>query len=215
MKEFRKNIIDELDNLKENNPSKCWTLLNDLSRDNKTTSPDIANITWFNYFQELNYNKLNAPNFDIKKDLKRLEEEQIFSELDFKITDKEIIEGIFSLKNKKSSGMDMILNEILKSSQSFLLNSFNKTFNFVLSTSSFPSSWANGFIVPIYKSGPKDDPTNYRGITIGSALGKLFAKILNTRLENFLFKRNIIRPEQVGFCKNKRTSHHMFALKTL
>jgi hypothetical protein len=26
-------------------------------------------------------------------------------------------------------------------------------------------------------------------------LGKLFAKILNTRLENFLFKRNIISPE--------------------
>jgi hypothetical protein len=48
--------MDELDNLKENNPSKYWTLLNDLSRDNKTTSPDIANITWFNYFQELNDN---------------------------------------------------------------------------------------------------------------------------------------------------------------
>ena len=84
-----------------------------------------------------------------------------------------------------------------------------------MSTSSFPSSWANGFIVPIYKSGPKDDPTNYRGIAIGSALGKLFAKILNTRLENFLFKRNIIRPEQIGFCKNNRTSDHMFVLKTL
>ena len=158
---------------------------------------------------------MNAPNSDIKKDLKRLEEEQFFSELDFKITDKEIIEGIFSLKNKKSSGMDMILNEMLKSSQSYLLKSFNKTFNFVLSTSSFPSSWANGFIVHIYKSGPKDDPTNYRGITIGSALGKLFSKILNTRLEIFLFKRNIIRPEQIGFCKNKRTTEHMFVLKTL
>jgi hypothetical protein len=36
----------------------------------------------------------------------------------------------------------------------------------------------------------------------------------NTRLENFLFKRNI-RPEQIGFCKNKRTSDHMFVLKTL
>jgi hypothetical protein len=47
---------------------------------------------------------LNAPNSDIKKDLKRLEEEQMFSELDFKITDKEIIEGKFSLKIKKSSG---------------------------------------------------------------------------------------------------------------
>jgi hypothetical protein len=66
-----------------NNPSKYWTLLNDLSRDNKTTSPDIANITWFNYFQELNNNKLNAPNSNIKKNLERLEEEQMFSELDF------------------------------------------------------------------------------------------------------------------------------------
>jgi hypothetical protein len=135
LKDFRKNIIDELDNLKENIPSKHWTLLNDLSRDKQTISPGIANITWFNYFQELNNNKLNTPNSNIKKDLKRLEEEQIFSELDFKITDNEIIEGIFSLKNKKSSGMDMILNEILKSSQSVLLNSFNNTFNLVLSTS--------------------------------------------------------------------------------
>jgi hypothetical protein len=81
-------LLCKLDNLKENNPGKYWTLLNDLSRDKRTISPDIANITWFNYFQELNYNKLNAPNFDIKKELKRLEEEQMFSELDFKITDK-------------------------------------------------------------------------------------------------------------------------------
>jgi hypothetical protein len=72
LKYFRKNIIDELDNLKENNPGKYWTLLNDLSRDKRTISPDIANITWFNYFQELDYNKLNAPNFDIKKELKRI-----------------------------------------------------------------------------------------------------------------------------------------------
>ena len=68
---------------------------------------------------------MNAPNPDIKKDLKRLEEEHIFSEVVVKITDKEIIEAIFSLENKKSSGMDMILNEMLKSSQSFLLKSFN------------------------------------------------------------------------------------------
>jgi hypothetical protein len=52
----------------------------------------------------------------------------------------------------------MILNEMLKRCQLFLLKSFNKTFIFDLSKSSFPSSWANGFIVPIYKSGPNDDP---------------------------------------------------------
>jgi hypothetical protein len=46
---------------------------------------------------------LNAPNSNIKKDLKRLEEEQIFSELDFKITDKEIL--IIFLLNKKFSNL--------------------------------------------------------------------------------------------------------------
>jgi hypothetical protein len=35
-------------------------------------------------------------------------------------------------------------------------------------------------------------PSNYRGITVGSNLSKLFAKILNIRLENFMKKRNII-----------------------
>jgi len=47
-------------------------------------------------------------------------------------------------------------------------------------------------------------PSNYRGVTVGSNLSKLFAKILNTRLENFMKKRNIIHPEQIGFCKGKK-----------
>jgi hypothetical protein len=62
-------------------------------------------------------------------------------------------------------------------------------------TGHFPKIWAKGYIVPIFKSGSRDDPSNYRGITIGS--------------------RNIIKPEQFGFCKGKRTSDHHFVLKTL
>ena len=46
-------------------------------------------------------------------------------------------------------------------------------------------------------------------------LCKLFVKILNNRLENVLLSRNIIKPEQIGFCKGKRTSDHHFVLKTL
>jgi hypothetical protein len=38
---------------------------------------------------------------------------------------------------------------------------------------------------------------------------------MNTRLEKFLSSRNIISLEQIGFCKEKRTSDHHFVLKTL
>ena len=120
-----------------------------------------------------------------------------------------------SLKNNKSCGFDTISNEMLKASQSYLLDSLHKVFNKVLITGVYPKLWAKGYIVPIFKCGSKDDPSNYRGITIGSCLGKLFGKILNTRLENFLNSRNIISAEQIGFCKGKRTSDHHFVLKTL
>lgn len=183
--------MDELDNLHENNPNKYWNLLKDLSKDtNKSTSPDIPCNTWFDYFKELNKSKINTTDNNFINRFKQLEKEKIFSELDFQINDKEVITAIYTLKNKKSSGFDMILNEMLKCSQSFLLTSFKKLFNHILLTGSFPSMWAKGFIVPIFKSGSTDDPSNYRGITIGSALGKLFAKILNIRLRIF-YQREI------------------------
>jgi hypothetical protein len=47
-----------------------------------------------------------------------------------------------------------------------------------------------GIIVPIFKNGIKDDPANYRGLTIGSNICKLFTKILNIRLDKFCIKRH-------------------------
>ena len=75
--------------------------------------------------------------------------------------------------------------------------------------------WAKGIIVPIFKNGIQDDPANYRGLTIGSNICKLFTKILNIRLDKFCIKRQLIRNEQIGFSKGKRTSDHIFVLKTL
>ncbi len=45
---------------------------------------------------------------------------------------------------------------------------------------------SKGFDVPVHKAGSASDPNNYRGICIGSCMGKFFMLILNTRLNNFL-----------------------------
>ena len=42
--------------------------------------------------------------------------------------------------------------------------------------------WKEGYIVPIHKNGSTSNVDNYRGITLLSVLGKLFTRILNTRL---------------------------------
>lgn len=61
---------------------------------------------------------------------------------------------------------------MLKYSQCCLLNSFSKLFNAVLTAGNFPKSWSKGFIVPLFKNGHKGDPSNCRGITIGSNVAK-------------------------------------------
>ena len=134
-----------------------------------------------------------------------MEKVKTFTELHNLITKTEIEKAISSHKNNKASGFDSILNEMIKSSQIYLISCYQKLFNSDLTTGHFPKIWAKGYIVPIFKSGSRDDPFNYRRITIGSCLCKLFVKILNNRLENILFSRNIITPEQIGFCRGKRT----------
>ena len=42
-----------------------------------------------------------------------------------------------------------------------------------------PRQWREGLIVNLFKKGDKEDPGNYRGITLLSVLGKVFC---NTKL---------------------------------
>ena len=143
------------------------------------------------------------------------EKEVIFNETDYKITQREISKCIQKLRNKKSPGLDQVLPEMIKYSQHILLPILEKIFNYILTKGKYPSQWLKGYIVPIYKKGDKTDPSNYRGITITSCMGKLFNMIMNERLQNYFTKHNLISKYQIGFKKGSRTSDHIFVLNTL
>ena len=81
-----------------------------------------------------------------------------------------------------------------------------KLFDEILQSGDITPEWLTGMIVPIYKSGPKLDTSNYRGITLISCLGKLFLSILNTRLHIFAKTQNILSESQLGFVPGNRTS---------
>ena len=51
-----------------------------------------------------------------------------------------------------------------------------------------PPQWREGLIVNLFKKGDKEDPGNYRGITLLSVVGKVFYKVLNDRLVKHLDK---------------------------
>ena len=127
----------------------------------------------------------------------------------------EIEKAIKSLKNGKAHGQDLISNEMIKNSIKFILQPLHQIFNYILNTREYPEEWSKGHVVPIYKSGDKSNPKNYRGISISSCLGKLFATILNEHLLSFLNSKRAISKEQIGFQRGKRTSDHALTLKTI
>jgi hypothetical protein len=130
--------------------------------------------------------------------------------LDNPITTEELHKLSKKLKNKKTSAGDSLSSEIIKVAVVVLPSYFVKLFNTVLSNGVFPSQWSNGFIVPIHiKSGSTMDPSNYRGISIGSCLGKFFTLIMNTRLNQCLEVNKIMNKCQICFRKNCRTTDHL------
>ena len=56
----------------------------------------------------------------------------------------------------------------------YLVNLFNR----ILDTGKYPALWSFGLIVPIHKKDDRSKVENYRGITLLSALGKLFTSII-------------------------------------
>ena len=91
-----------------------------------------------------------------------------------------------------------------------------KLFNQILETGHFPNQWSTGCIHPIYKNkGDRENPANYRPITILSCLGKLFTAVLNSRLNNYLEESYLLKENQAGFRKQYSTLDHIFSLHTL
>ena len=131
------------------------------------------------------------------------------------ISTDEIELAISKLKCGKAPGTDLLTNEVLKSLPPSWLDLLQVIFNAILRSGEYPSTWAESIIKPIYKSGNRNDPSNYRGISLISCLGKLFTAIIRDRMSTWAENSNLLPEEQFGFQKGKRTADAIFALHTV
>ena len=119
------------------------------------------------------------------------------------------------LKKNKAAGKDKLLSEFLKASPENIRKLLLRMINLIYATNIVPKSWCLGIITPIHKEGPKEDPDNYRGICIGSALSKVLSTMMNQRLTDYTKANNMINKAQIGFEISNRTSDHILTVKSL
>ena len=77
----------------------------------------------------------------------------------------------------------MIANELLKSLNYDNTLILTDLFNICLEKEVYP--WNNNIITPLHKKGSKDNPDNYRDISVSSGIGKLLSTILLDRFIKF------------------------------
>ncbi|KFM71878.1 putative RNA-directed DNA polymerase from transposon X-element, partial [Stegodyphus mimosarum] len=122
----------------------------------------------------------------------------------------EVKDIIKKLKIKKAPGHDTINNIAIRNLPDNLIAKYTSIINACLSISYFPKVWKHAKVILLPKPG-KDTtrPEGYRPISLLSGFGKLFERIILTRIKPFL---NILPPEQFGFRSKLSTSKQLHLL---
>ena len=198
---------------------KCWKVINEMRHKKKSLSfPNYIeynrqlitdrrvivqklNSHFVDLAKNLNANK-SSPDFtDYTKFMKNRVESTLFFE---EIESNEIDSIIKDLNPNKSSD---ISPRILKIFKHHLSAPFSVLFNNCMYAGIFPDVLKIARVVPLYKSGDKNDIVNYRPISLLPVFSKIFEKLIHTRIDKFLEKHNVIYKKQFGFRKRHSTIH--------
>lgn len=114
-------------------------------------------------------------------------------------TNEEVLKNIDSLNSTHSKGPDSLNTHILKIIKHNIALPLSFIFNKSFSTGVFPDHLKKSIVIPIYKSGLKNQVENYRPISLLSAISKIIEKIFKNRLSNYVESRKLLSTNQFGF----------------
>ena len=107
------------------------------------------------------------------------------------------------LQPDKSAGPDGLHPMLLKNCAEAIAEPLSIIFRKSFETGEVPADWKTANIVPIYKSGPKTDPANYRPVSLTSVPCKIMESLVKEALLKHLNQHNMISEYQHGFTEGR------------
>lgn len=124
----------------------------------------------------------------------------------FKNVDEAKVNKILSsLSNSKAKDIWGIDTVFLKKYKDVLTIPITRIINLSLDENIFPSTLKTAIVTPVYKSGDRQEVSNYRPISILPAISKVVEKAVAEQLVAHLNKENLLHPMQFGFRANHST----------
>ena len=113
---------------------------------------------------------------------------------------------------KDKSTNDIIPLKVYRCMVPKIIKPFTHIVNLSLKSGIMPDICKIAMVTPIYKTGDKEDPGNYRPISILPILGKTIEFFVNQQLTNYIENNGILSQHQYGFRKNYSTTFLMLDL---
>ncbi|KAK4815154.1 hypothetical protein QYF61_017595 [Mycteria americana] len=107
------------------------------------------------------------------------------------------------LDTHKSMGPDGIHPRVLRELAEVLTKPLSILYQQSWLTGEVPADWRLANVTPIFKKGQKEDPGNYRPVSLTSVLGKVMEQIILSAITRHVWDNQVIRPSHHGFMKGR------------
>lgn len=122
------------------------------------------------------------------------------------VTHNEVRSVINNLKNSKSKDPYNITVRIVKSLINIIITPLTKLINQCIRNNTFPCCLKTAKVIPVFKKGAKDDPSNYRPISLVPLFAKIFECLLKNQINQYFEENQLFSSCQYGFRNNLSTS---------
>ena len=110
-----------------------------------------------------------------------------------------VLSSLRALKSASSAGPDGVHPHLLKSCAEAFALPLAIIFGESLRSGFVPSCWRRSLISPLFKSGTRCSPSNYRPVSITSVPCKTMERIIGNHITAFLETNSLLSPHQFGF----------------
>ena len=122
----------------------------------------------------------------------------------FSLIDEKLVLKMFSsLDERKATGPDVISAKLLRMVAQAISLSITYLFNASMQSGQIPTEWKEANIIPVPKSGDKDDVSSYRPVSVIPVLAKIFKSLVHRQLYDYLETNSLLNDAQFGFRPNR------------